>query len=67
MLVIDITLGIISRTMPQLNIFMVGIPLKIVVGLIIMMLTFTILVNIMSNMFNSMYIDIYKALKGMIR
>jgi flagellar biosynthetic protein FliR len=67
MLVIDITLGIISRTMPQLNIFAVGVPLKLVIGLIIMFFTFTILVNIISNMFNSMYIDIYKALRGMVK
>ena len=35
MLVITVLLGIISRLMPQLNVFMVGMPLKILVGLII--------------------------------
>lgn len=67
MFIVDLTLGIISKTMPQLNIFVVGVPLKIVLGLIIIVLTTTIFVNILSNMFDSMYFDIYKALKGMVR
>jgi flagellar biosynthetic protein FliR len=33
MLVVTVLLGIISRLMPQLNVFMVGIPLKILIGL----------------------------------
>ena len=33
MLVVSILLGIISRLMPQLNVFMVGMPLKILIGL----------------------------------
>ena len=37
MLIVTILLGIISRLMPQLNVFMVGIPLKILVGLILFM------------------------------
>lgn len=65
--IVDLTLGIISKTMPQLNIFAVGVPLKIVLGLIIVVLTMTIFINILSNMFDSMYLDIYKALKGMVR
>ncbi len=37
MLVVTVLLGIISRLMPQLNVFMVGIPLKILIGLILFM------------------------------
>ncbi len=35
MLIVTVLLGIVSRLMPQINVFMVGIPLKILVGLII--------------------------------
>ena len=32
MLVVTVLLGIVSRLMPQLNVFMVGMPLKIIIG-----------------------------------
>jgi len=32
-LIVDITLGIIARTVPQINVFVVGMPLKTLVGL----------------------------------
>ncbi|HEY8541639.1 MAG TPA: flagellar biosynthetic protein FliR [Pseudothermotoga sp.] len=35
MLVVSIALGIISRLVPQMNVFMVGMPLKVLVGLIL--------------------------------
>ena len=35
MLLVTVLLGIISRLIPQLNVFMVGLPLKVLVGLII--------------------------------
>jgi flagellar biosynthetic protein FliR len=34
LMVIDIAFAIISRSMPQMNVFLVGMPLKVVVGLI---------------------------------
>lgn len=37
-LVTDITLGIISKTVPQINVFMLGMPLKAVVSFIVFML-----------------------------
>ena len=36
----DLALGIIARTVPQMNVFMVGLPLKITVGLISMIMVF---------------------------
>jgi flagellar biosynthetic protein FliR len=33
LLMVDVVLGIVSRTVPQMNVFFVGIPLKIAVGL----------------------------------
>ncbi|MEO7992846.1 MAG: flagellar biosynthetic protein FliR [bacterium] len=39
-LVIDLGLGVIARTVPQMNVFMVGLPLKAAVGLLILMLSF---------------------------
>lgn len=38
-LVSDLALGIISRTVPQLNVFVVGMPLKIVLGIAVIIIT----------------------------
>ena len=35
---VDVALGIIARTVPQLNVFVVGLPLKIVVVLSVLLL-----------------------------
>ena len=32
-LIVDFTLGVIARTVPQMNVFVVGIPIKTLVGL----------------------------------
>ncbi|MFC4735619.1 flagellar biosynthetic protein FliR [Bacillus daqingensis] len=36
---VDVALGMIARTVPQVNVFVVGLPLKIFLGLIVLMLT----------------------------
>lgn len=36
LLLVDVGLGVMSRTMPQMNIFVLGIPVKIVVGLLML-------------------------------
>ncbi|MDY0396378.1 flagellar biosynthetic protein FliR [Virgibacillus halophilus] len=43
---VDIALGIIARTVPQLNVFVVGLPLKILVSFIALVLFFWIVYHI---------------------
>lgn len=38
--VADVVLGILSRTIPQMNVFQLGMPLKVIVGLAVIMVTF---------------------------
>ena len=38
-LIADIALGVIANAVPQMNVFVVGMPLKILVGLIVIFLT----------------------------
>jgi len=45
-LICDVALGILSRTMPQMNIFFVGMPLKIVLGLVAIMITLPAFISI---------------------
>ena len=42
LLLIDIALGILAKTVPQLNVFVVGLPIKISVGFILLLLTLPI-------------------------
>lgn len=58
--VIDVALGFMSKVMPQMNIFMVSLPLKILIGIIVMILfmpttaayLYTLLTNLLENMRN---------------
>ncbi|HEU19543.1 MAG TPA: type III secretion protein, partial [Deltaproteobacteria bacterium] len=47
----SVSLGIIARTVPQINVFIVGFPLKIAIGLIGIGLTLPIFVNILGSAF----------------
>jgi flagellar biosynthetic protein FliR len=55
LLLLDIGLGIASRTMPQLNIFTVGIPVKIVAGLLIFIATVSALAPVTSRIFETVF------------
>lgn len=50
----DIVLGVLSKTMPEMNVFALGMPLKIIIGLLIMMLTVTAAVGIGEGMVSIM-------------
>ena len=55
LLLVDVGLGLVSRTMPQLNIFTLGIPTKIVVGLLIFAGTLTAMAPVMAKVFASVF------------
>jgi len=65
-LLTDVALGTISRMVPQLNIFVIGMPLKIFVGLLILLFTIPIYMSVMESIFHTMdssMIDFIKELK----
>jgi flagellar biosynthetic protein FliR len=53
---VDVALGIAARTFPQLNIFVVGLPLKIGVGFIILIIVMSTLIVVISYLFETMLI-----------
>lgn len=61
-LLTDVALGILAKTMPQMNIFVVGIPVKILVGLFILALALPFYIAFLEVGFNAMYKDIYRIL-----
>ena len=57
---VNVVLGILARTMPQMNIFMVGMPLKIVIGIIIILLSLRFFIPYSETVFDKMFKSIYE-------
>lgn len=53
-LLTDVALGTVSRMVPQLNIFVIGMPLKIFVGIAVLLVTIPVFVTVMESVFKSM-------------
>ncbi len=51
----NVLLGILARTMPQMNVFVVGMPLKISVGLIVMVMIIPLYAGFFEYVFDSMF------------
>lgn len=64
---VDVALGIVARTVPQLNVFVVGLPLKIGVSFIVIMAVIGIMMGVVSHLFEYMLItmrDLMKLIGG---
>ena len=62
-LMTNVGLGILARTMPQLNIFVVGVPMHIVVGLFVLSIVIPFYVLFLDVLFDAMYGNITVALR----
>ncbi|MBS4217736.1 flagellar type III secretion system protein FliR [Bacillus sp. FJAT-49711] len=51
---VDVALGIVARTVPQLNIFVVGFPIKIAVSFIILFIVLGVMFGVVQNLFETM-------------
>jgi flagellar biosynthetic protein FliR len=65
LLITEVALGVVARTVPQINIFFVGMPLKIVVGLLTAILVLPMLSTLFKRSFEVLIIDINKLIKLM--
>ena len=65
MMVTTFALGIIAKTMPQMNVFVVGMPLKIGVGFVLMIATLPVMLQFFSVTVRQMYKDIWALLLRM--
>ncbi|WP_425060871.1 flagellar biosynthetic protein FliR [Sporomusa carbonis] len=60
----DVALGILARTMPQMNIFVVGVPGKIIVGIFVLSLALPFYIGFLEVIFSGAFHDIYRLLDG---
>ena len=61
-LLTDVALGILSRTMPQMNVFMVGMPIKILLGMFMLMIMMPAFAVIIEVLFRNTADSIYRVL-----
>ncbi|NLT14808.1 MAG: flagellar biosynthetic protein FliR [Clostridiales bacterium] len=54
-IMLEIALGAVIKTVPQMNMFVVGIPVKIVIGLIVLLMTFSFFANFTKDIFNMIF------------
>lgn len=64
-IIADICMGLVSRSVPQLNVMILGMPLKILVGFLCIIVAMPILVKFIISAFN-LIPDIFKGIYGAI-
>ena len=65
-LILEVVLGILIRTVPQLNIFVVGISVKIFVGLLVLVLFIPAFASYGDKIFETLYTWVQAALERMV-
>ena len=64
-LLTNVGLGLLSRTMPQMNIFVVGIPMQLMIGLFVLSMIMPFYVLFLDVLFNEMYGNISLAIRAL--
>ncbi|WP_284139965.1 MULTISPECIES: flagellar biosynthetic protein FliR [unclassified Virgibacillus] len=60
---VDVALGIIARTVPQLNVFVVGLPLKILVSFVVILFFMSLYVSLAKGLFSLMYETMHRLMQ----
>jgi flagellar biosynthetic protein FliR len=61
--VVDIMLGFLARAVPQMNIFIIGLPLKIFIGFVLLFLSFNSLSYFITEIFNNGFKDMLRIIR----
>lgn len=59
----NVLLGIFAKTIPQMNVFVVGMPLKIIIGLGTLLIMFPVFFTVLQNIFGNMNSVIFELFK----
>lgn len=65
-IMIDVSLGIVARTVPQMNVFLIGMPLKTMLGIFTLYAGFSFLHKLMEYEIYSMLLNIYDFIHAMV-
>ena len=64
---VNLLLGILARTMPQMNVFIVGLPLKILIGFLTISITLRFIVPFSEGMFDRMFTTLHEFMQILAR
>ncbi|OCL27100.1 flagellar biosynthetic protein FliR [Orenia metallireducens] len=64
--IVDLAFGLVARVVPQLNVFMMGMPTKVLVGMIFLIIILPSYINTLQDLFAGTTENIYNILKLMI-
>ncbi|ERP39328.1 flagellar biosynthetic protein FliR [Chitinivibrio alkaliphilus] len=62
LMITSMTLGVVAKTMPQMNVFFVGMPLKILIGFSVLV----VLLPILTQIFQQLYMQLYRDIWGLL-
>lgn len=65
MVLINISMAVIARTVPQINVFIVGYPLHVITALIVLGLSASVFVDSISRLFSGLHFEILNLIKIM--
>ena len=65
MLITNVVLGILARTVPQLNMFVIGFPIKIILGLVILYFTMALFDNVAEIIIREIKLMLDMLIRGM--
>lgn len=60
----DLAMAILARTMPQMPVFLVGAPAKILVSIIILIITLPALLEAMTVVFNQVFVTLFQSMRA---
>ncbi|MFW5992484.1 MAG: flagellar biosynthetic protein FliR, partial [Halanaerobiaceae bacterium] len=63
--VVDVILGFLARSVPQMNIFIVGLPIKIIIGFVLLLFSFHIIISFYNDLFQQTLQDMIKLIRFM--
>jgi flagellar biosynthetic protein FliR len=65
MLMVSVALGMVARTVPQIHIFIVAMPLKIVIGLVFLLMVSPYLTAYLIDLFSSYQVTLFDLIRLM--
>ena len=65
LLIVTVVLGVIARTVPQINVLIIGFPVKIGVGLAVMALSLKAMTVILGEGFDQMLVEMARMIRLM--
>lgn len=63
----NVLLGILARTMPQMNVFVVGAPIKILLGIIVLFVVFPLYIGFFEYIFDTMFEHLWDFLHAIVK